>query len=348
MNKSGMTPKVSIIILNWNGWKDTIECLESLYQITYPNYNVIVVDNDSKDESIKRIKEYSEGKIKVKSTFFDYSSENKPIKCIEYAREEASVGKEKEIGNLPSKKKLILIKNENNYGFAEGNNIGIRYALKALNPDYLLLLNNDTVVDKDFLWELVEVEGGNDLIGIVGPKIYYYDFDGRSDIINFTGADLILWKGTEIRYGANEIDRGQWDTHRKVDRIEGSCMLIKKEVFSKVGLLDPKYFLYWEDTDFCIRVREAGYTVVCVPRAKIWHKEATSTGGIMSIPYIYYMTRNRFLFLKKNATKLQLLSFLLYFFGYRFWITSRIFVIDQRDVKRFISFLKGVFDGLIQ
>lgn len=105
-----ISPKVAIIILNWNGWKDTIEYLESLYQITYPNYDVIVVDNGSEDESIEKIKEYAEGKIKVESKFFEYFGENKPIKIIEYTRGEAETGggKEKEIVDLPSNKKLII------------------------------------------------------------------------------------------------------------------------------------------------------------------------------------------------------------------------------------------------
>ena len=117
-----MNPKVSIIILNWNGWKDTIECLESLYQISYPNYDVLVVDNGSEDESIEKIKEYAEGKAKVESKFFEYNPENKPIKIIEYTREDAEAGggKEKEIMDLPSNRKLIIIKNEKNYGFAGG------------------------------------------------------------------------------------------------------------------------------------------------------------------------------------------------------------------------------------
>jgi len=165
-------PKVSIIILNWNGWEDTIECLESLYQITYPNYDVIVVDNGSEDESIEKIKEYAEGNIEVESKFFEYSDRDKPIKIIEYKREEAEAGggKEEDIADLPSNKRMIITKNEKNYGFAEGNNIGMRYALKALNPEYVLLLNNDTVVDKEFLGELVKVWESDEKIGIVGLR----------------------------------------------------------------------------------------------------------------------------------------------------------------------------------
>ncbi|MCE5214153.1 MAG: glycosyltransferase, partial [Methanobacterium sp.] len=103
------TPKVTIVIVNWNGWEDTIECLKSLYHVNYTNFNIIIVDNHSQDDSVKKIKDYIENK------------------------------------------KLILIVNDENYGFAEGNNIGIRYAQKNFNPDYILLLNNDTIVDKEFL-----------------------------------------------------------------------------------------------------------------------------------------------------------------------------------------------------
>src|SRR4030042_5210130 len=111
-----MTPKVSIIILNWNGWRDTIECLESLYRITYLNYDVIIIDNGSTDESIKKIKEYAQGKIKVDSKFFEYSIMNKPITIIEYIPEDLFTGDgKKEINNNQSYRKMILIKNDKNY-----------------------------------------------------------------------------------------------------------------------------------------------------------------------------------------------------------------------------------------
>ncbi|CAD6491110.1 MAG: Glycosyl transferase family 2 [Candidatus Argoarchaeum ethanivorans] len=115
-------PRVAIIILNWNGWGDTLECLESVYQITYPNYDVIVVDNGSEDESVEKIREYCGGEIEVESKFFEYSSENKPIKIIGYTREEAEAGGGEEggIDDLPSNEKLMIIKNEKNYGFVGG------------------------------------------------------------------------------------------------------------------------------------------------------------------------------------------------------------------------------------
>jgi len=340
-----MNPKVSIIILNWNGWKDTTECLESVYQISYPNYDVIVVDNGSEDDSIEKIKEYAEGKIEVESKFFEYDPSNKPIKIIERTIEEADAwgGKEREIGDLPSNRKLILIKNEKNYGFAEGNNIGMRYALKTLNPDYVLLLNNDTVVDKGFLGELVKVGESDEKIGIVGPKIYYYDYNGRKDIINFAGGKFNMWKGQSYHIGITEIDKGQYDEIREVDYVDGSCLLARRETIKNAGLLSLNYFTYWEETDWCIRGYRAGYKSVYVPKAKMWHKIAASSNGTT---HVYYMAKNRFLFMRQHATKIQFLSFLLYFFGFQFWFTSGVFVIYHKDVKRFISFFKGVFDGL--
>jgi GT2 family glycosyltransferase len=119
--KKMKNPKVSIIILNWNGWKDTIECLESLYQINYNNYEVILVDNDSKDESIEKIKEWAKGNIEVNSKFFKYNKKNKPIKVFEYSKEELENNKylknKTKLDKLKSDKKLFLLKNDNNYGY---------------------------------------------------------------------------------------------------------------------------------------------------------------------------------------------------------------------------------------
>lgn len=338
-------PKIAIITLNWNGWEDTIECFESLYQITYPNYDVIVVDNGSEDESIEKIKEYCEGEIKVKSKFFEYSSENKPIKIIDYTREEAEAGggKEEEILVLPSNKRMILIKNEKNYGFAEGNNIAMRYALKALNPDYILLLNNDTVVDKEFLGELVRVAEGDEKIGVVGPKMYYYDEQNK---INFMGGRINFWKGRGEHINVSEMNKEQYDKIKKVDYIEGSCFSIRRGVIEKVGMMNIEYFAYWEEADWCVRVQKAGYKIISAPKSKIWHK-VSSTSKKISGFFEYYNTRNTFLFMKKYATRIQFISFILWFFVFNFWFTSGMFLIYHKNPKALICFYKGTKDGLL-
>lgn len=335
-------PKVSIIILNWNGWEDTIECLESLYQITYPNYDVIVVDNGSEDDSIEKIKEYADGEIKVKSNFFEYSSENKPIKFKEYTREEAERGKEKEIENLLSDKKHIIIKNEKNYGFAEGNNIAIRYTLKALNPDYVLLLNNDTVVDTEFLSELMKVGESDEKIGILGPKTYYYSQPNR---IQLTWNKIDMWRGQVFLAGAGEIDRGQHNEIRETDYVPGSCLLIKRETIERIGLLDASYYCYWEETDYCMRAKSVGFRSVYCSKATIWHKISQSASRVTGLSN-YYMVRNRFQFMRKYATKAQLLSFQLWLFCVELWLHSSLLLIRHRDVKALGAFYRGIKDGI--
>ncbi|MGB7533083.1 MAG: glycosyltransferase family 2 protein [Halobacteriota archaeon] len=359
------SPKVSIIILNWNGWEDTIECLESLYQITYPNseaffvnalpqragkgcYDVIVVDNGSEDDSIEKIKEYAEGKIKVESKFFEYSDKNKPIKFIEYTRErtEAEGSKEKEITELPSNRKLILIKNEKNYGFAEGNNIGMRYALKSLNPDYVLLLNNDTVVDKVFLSELIEIIESDEKIGIAGPKMYYYNYNGKDDVIWFAGGKINLWRDmVYFHIGLNEQDLGQYDTFKEVDWISGSALMLKSIVIKKLSLLNSKYFFGNEDVEYCLKLRRQGVKVVFVPTSKVWHKVGVSRAKTAKIRDI----QAYFNFIKENfprfvyAYHILLLSLitlpmwgLIYIFKYR----------DKETFRKAILYIKSLFKML--
>ncbi len=329
-------PKVAIIMLNWNGWQDTIECLESLYQITYNNYVVVIVDNDSDDESIERIKEYVIGNINIKSDCV-----NKPKKIIEYTREEAT----REGGDDDPCKRIIIIKNEKNYGFAEGNNIAMRYALRALKPDYFLLLNNDTVVEKGFLKEFVKFAESDPSIGFVGPKTYQYNFKGKSNIISFAGGKLSMWRGQAYHVGLNDIDGGQYDEIKEVDYVEGSCLFVRKELIEKIGLLNENYFAYWEEVDLIIRGQRAGYKSIYYPNAKIWHKELSSARKINGF-HEYQTTRNMFWFMKQHATKTQLFFFIIYFFGYRFWLKSSFYIVYRRDVSRFISFYKGIVDGI--
>ena len=159
-----------------------------------------------------------------------------------------------------------------NHGFAEGCNIGIRYSLQR-NADYILLQNNDTIVDPDFLKHMVSLADNDETIGIVGPKIYYYD---RPNIIWDTGAIIKWWCGDFYGCGNREVDNGQYDIPVHRDYITGCSILIKAKVFNAIGLLDNSYFFGLEDVDFCTRARRAGYKIMYCPKAKVWHKGGRS------------------------------------------------------------------------
>lgn len=325
-------PKVSIIILNWNGWKDTIECLESLYRITYPNYDVIVVDNGSEDESIEEIKDYAGGKIKVESKFFEHETKNKPITVFENPKNKINdKGK-----NLPSNRKLILIENDENYGFAKGNNIGIKYALKYLESDYILILNNDIVVDKDFLQILVNTMKNDAGIGIVGPMIKLYD---KNEEIFSVGGIINWWTGRNkaiLHLKSNQI--------KEVDYVSGCALTIRKEIFNRVGLLSEEYFLYVEEIDYCVRVNRQNYKIVNEPNAVIWHKVSSTAQNKIKI---YYTTRNWFIFMKKFANLPNYVFFIFWNLTFNF-LFETVKIIYMYNLKLYKYYLKGLFDGLFK
>jgi GT2 family glycosyltransferase len=256
-------PKVCVIILNWNGLEDTIECLGSLEKVTYSNYQVIVVDNGSEGDDVKILR----------GRFGDY---------------------------------IHIIENDRNYGFAEGNNIGMRYALANLGPDYLLLLNNDTVVAPDFLTQLVTAAEQDSAIGVVGSRTYDYQAGSSTSLV---GGRVNWWRGNTPHIRSDDIiDKGS--NIREVDRIEGSCLLARREVVEKIGMLDPEYFAYWEETDWCVRIRRGGYKICCALDSKIWHKGQHSYVDSLKL---HYFLRNNILFMRKNADAKHVAVFLVYF-----------------------------------
>jgi hypothetical protein len=237
---------------------------------------------------------------------------------------------------------IHTIENDRNYGFAEGNNIGIRYALEKSRPDYFLLLNNDTVVDPEFLTELVEVGQGDSLIGILGPKVYFYH---QPKIVQSAGGKINWCTGKISLLGAHEIDKGQFDEIKEVEWVSGCALLIKRQVIETIGLLYAGYFAYFEESEWCSRCKKAGYKIVYVPRARLWHK-ALSTVGKQHGFELYYMTRNQFLFMRRNSTKPQFLSYFIYFFLRDFMFTTGFLLIRRRDLRLLKSFYKGIFDGI--
>jgi len=321
--------------------------LESVYQINYPSFDIVVVDNGSNDESVTKIKEYAAGSIKVDSNFFNYNPDNKPIYLIEFSQEDLKsnskikegFSKRKDIKELSLKKDLILIKNSENYGFAEGNNIAIRFALETLKPDYTLLLNNDTVVDPNFLNELIHIAKSDSSIGILGPTI----FDYKSPLRVQSAGLKILWNEGNTIDLAFEGDLPI--STQEVDAVTGCASLVKSELLNKIGLLNKKYFAYFEDVEWCIRARNAFYKIVYVPKGKIWHKGGATSSKITGFG-VYQHTRNRFWFMKQHASSTQYGIFLAYFLGFKFF-TFVGWALLHRNKPLLISFLRGVKDGLM-
>lgn len=189
---------------------------------------------------------------------------------------------------------VTLIENGENLGYTGGNNVGLRRVL-AQRLDYALLLNNDTEVPPDSLRLLVEVADAYPAVGIVGPTIYYYD---QPQVIWSAGGAIDWRRGQTWMVGLNEHDIGQFGQEpREVDFVTGCALLVKREVLERVGLLDERFFAYYEETEWCVRIKRAGFRILHVPSACVWHKirpEAQKDSPLVH----YYMTRNRLLFLK--------------------------------------------------
>jgi GT2 family glycosyltransferase len=188
-----------------------------------------------------------------------------------------------------------------NLGFTGGNNIGIRKALER-GADYILLLNNDTIVAPDFLNEMIRVMDADPTIGIAGPMIYYY---ANPDQIWSAGGAIDWRSGTTRMIGLNEMDKSQFgSTPFQVDFVSGCALLARRSLWEKSGLLDDQFFMYYEETEWCVRAQTGGNRAVLIPDAMIWHKISIQDRAVSPRTY-YYMTRNRFLFLKKTHASLS-------------------------------------------
>lgn len=218
-----------------------------------------------------------------------------------------------------------LLRSEENTGFTGGNNQGIGYAFEHFDPEYILLLNNDTVVDPSFLQTLVQFAHHHESVGAVCPKIYFekgYEFhkhsytsDELGKVIWFAGGSIDWHNVYGFHRGVDEVDRGQFDLpvinrntsqmpyygYHQMDFASGCCVLIPSNVLKEIGLFDQSYFLYWEDTDLSMRMRKAGYILYFCPDSVIWHKNAGSSGGSGSTLQQKYQKKNRVKFALKYA-----------------------------------------------
>ena len=254
-------PLVFIILVNWNGRKVTMECLDSLARVDYAPCTVVVVDNGSSDGSADAIRTAHPG--------------------------------------------VHLLPLAENRRFAGGNNEGIRFALNH-GAELLLLLNNDTTVAPDFLRILVDRMRSTERCGLVSPKIYYAD---PPDRLWYAGGRISYWTGTMRHTGIREIDRGQYDTLRDIDYATGCCILTTADVIRAVGTLDESYFIYAEDADWSVRIKNAGYRLVFEPRARVWHKLSVSAGGHLSSYKLWNKFKSNLRFFARYASWYHWLTF---------------------------------------
>ena len=250
-----MTPQplVSIIVINYNGLKFCEDSFSSIRELNYPNYEVIMIDNSSKDGSVAYVRE-----------------------------------------KFPE---VRITELDENFGFAKANNIGVDFA----KGDYLFFLNQDTVIEKDCVNELVRLMESDPKIGICGGKMMFWS---ENKVINSTGLIInkicFAWDR-----GSFELDRGQYDEDTEVISVSGGAMLIRKDLFNNLGGFDSKYFMYYEDLDLGLRAWISGYRVVFVPKAIIYHKMQYSHNNYHHFEYIDH--RNRLRTILKNISTQNLI-----------------------------------------
>jgi GT2 family glycosyltransferase len=201
-----------------------------------------------------------------------------------------------------------VIVNPTNLGFAGGNNVGIRQA----KGDYILLLNNDTEVTPDLIERLLEPFRADPTLGVTCPKIRYHQ---TPQVIQYAGyTPLNEYTGQAWAIGSHQVDKGQFDKPGLTDFAHGAAMMVKREVVERAGLLPEVYFLYYEELDWCCRIKQAGYSIYYQPSALVYHKESMTVGKGNPMK-VYYQTRNRILFMRRNVSGLSLLFFFLYYAG---------------------------------
>lgn len=259
MNTASNLPLVSIIIANWNGGQILDDCLSSLSKIDYKNWDLILVDNGSTDDSQNFLYKYKTLKFK-------------------------------------------LIQNSKNVGFAKANNQGFEIS----KGKYILLLNNDTKVEKSFLTDLVNKMEVDKSIGVIQPKIYLMDKPGYLDNVG----SFFTRIGFLEHLGFLQKDSKEFDHELEIFSAKGACMLIRREVIDNTGLFDDDFFSYFEESDFCWRVWLAGWKVLFYPKAHIYHKLGFTIRRLNVTQLNYHYYKNRICSLIKNLGTINIILIL--------------------------------------
>ncbi len=282
-------PSVSIVIVNFNGVKHLDDCLRSIQEIAYENYETILVDNASSDNSIEYVK-----------------------------------------NNFPF---VRIVPLDKNYGFAEGSNIGACNA----KGEFIVFLNNDTMVKKQWLTELVKGVTRDDSIATCGSKMFFYG----GNVINHAGAALtFLGNGYDIGFG--QKDSADFDIEKAVGSTCGGSMIIRKKIFDQLGGFDPDHFACAEDVDLCYRAWIYGFKNVYVPASIVYHKYGGTLGKRQSAWRVYVCQKNRLVNMLKNFETPNVLKG---FFISRPYDSFRfVFFLYRKEMKIAFSLVKAYID----
>jgi len=295
---------VYIILVNWNGWRDTIECLESVLRLDYDRFRVIVCDNCSSDNSLDRIADWAQGTIPAVCSNPDLQALTSPAcdKPIPLLRVE--LRENIELAAHPEK--LILVETGANLGFAGGNNVGLRLALADKSCEFTWLLNNDTVVEPQALSHLVQRMQDRPDAGICGSTLIYYHDANTIQALGGSIYNPWLARIGHIGGGLNvSRNPGIPKVESLMKYVMGASMMIRREVLECVGLLEERYFLYFEEIDLCTRARKA-YSLAYAEQSIVYHKEGSSIGSStikrkqQSAKAQLYASRNRILFTRTH------------------------------------------------
>ena len=294
-------PLVYVLILNYNGGEVVAECVDSVLKSDYPNFQVLVVDNASKDGSVQRLRERFNNRIHI-------------------------------------------IENQTNLGYSCGFNVGLEYGFVKNNAKYSLVMNCDTIINREGVLELVKAAEGNAKAGFIIGKVYYYD---KPNVFQTVGK---VW-GAERYFlehiGNNEIDRGQYDTIAEREFVDDIFWLVTRDVYEDVGGYSPIFFLECEDLEWQLRAKEKKYKIIYTPYAKIWHRESFILGK-NSTQKIYFDARNAMIAIMLHKPPGFFKRYFWHDFGNILWISLQLirhfrFYAAFRNVQGFIS---GILWGL--
>jgi len=301
-------PKVYVILLNWNGWRDTVECMESVFRQDYARYQVVVCDNDSKDQSLQHLRDWAQGRSPVQVDEqhplrrLSWPNVAKPVEFVELSRQQAEAPRQS-----PLTQPLILIQTGANLGFAGGNNVGMRFALAQGDADYVWILNNDTVVEADALQAMVNrcESAPPDQPMTCGSLVCFYSDPqviqamGGSAFNTRTGiASMTLGR---FRRRDESIDHAAIE--KTMAYVTGCTWLLPIRFLQDVGLMEEGYFLYYEEIDWVMRAGQR-FGMGYAPDSIVYHKEGSSIGSktmnrAPSLFAEFYMTRSKLLFMRR-------------------------------------------------